>query len=333
MLIVLVLTLLFSLQILPPGTATIREYLQCKFCEAVNPEGNISDCSCDFESVNVAAEHFFEPLLREITQSTFFRYFRVDLERECPFWQEDDGHCTMKGCSVCECDEKEVPRMWIDEQSTTTGIQPGYVPTSLVEDILSEPSSKETDKVGFMAPMYPSSTTDSTKISEESSTRQRETSYSDPTVTGSEIESMRTNVLAGDIRLRQQPWLHGDLRKGHTAGSQMSGVHMANARTEDAALDVDYDSFFAVEVVPQYSQTEQIDAHNSKTSLGNTHLCEKNNEVPQSMAQTVDDKTIDCSYDPRLHGWTDMVEDDCPTDAQTGDNPATYGTAEHVSIR
>ena len=45
--------------------------------------------------------------------STFFRYFRVDLERSCPFWQED-GSCMMEGCSVCVCDDNEIPRSWLD---------------------------------------------------------------------------------------------------------------------------------------------------------------------------------------------------------------------------
>lgn len=46
---------------------------------------------------------------------TFFRYFRVDLERPCPYWQED-GQCAMEGCSVCTCDDAEIPRTWLDQE-------------------------------------------------------------------------------------------------------------------------------------------------------------------------------------------------------------------------
>lgn len=77
-------------------------------------EGAISDCSCEFDSVNNAVLSFFNPLLGLLTSSAYFRYFRVDLERPCPFWHED-AQCMMEGCSVCTCDENEVPRAWIDD--------------------------------------------------------------------------------------------------------------------------------------------------------------------------------------------------------------------------
>ena len=87
---------------------------QCNVCQNVDlgNSGNVSDCNCDFTSVNQAVTQFFDPLLQEITKTRFFRYFRVDLERECPFWQEE-GSCMMEGCSVCACEEEEVPKNWI----------------------------------------------------------------------------------------------------------------------------------------------------------------------------------------------------------------------------
>lgn len=47
----------------------------------------------------------------------FFRYFKVDLGRPCPYWKED-GQCVMEGCSVCTCDESEVPKAWLKQTST-----------------------------------------------------------------------------------------------------------------------------------------------------------------------------------------------------------------------
>lgn len=43
----------------------------------------------------------------------FFRYFKVDLDSTCPFWQEA-GQCSMEGCSVCPCDEDEIPKPWLE---------------------------------------------------------------------------------------------------------------------------------------------------------------------------------------------------------------------------
>eukprot|EP01031_Cornospumella_fuschlensis_P032156 gene32156-38896_t len=72
----------------------------------------IPDCNCRYENVNEAVTKFLSPLLTNITRSTFFRYFLVDLEKPCPFWNEF-GQCAMEACTVCTCDEKEVPSAWV----------------------------------------------------------------------------------------------------------------------------------------------------------------------------------------------------------------------------
>ena len=91
-----------------------RDFIQCRLCQSVRQEGLISDCSCDFRSVDKSVNRFFSPLLENITSRTFFRYFRVNLEQPCPFWQED-GKCMMESCSVCTCEENEVPESWMKE--------------------------------------------------------------------------------------------------------------------------------------------------------------------------------------------------------------------------
>lgn len=44
----------------------------------------------------------------------FFKYYKVNLEQECPFWEED-GQCMMRDCSVCECSPEEIPKPWLEE--------------------------------------------------------------------------------------------------------------------------------------------------------------------------------------------------------------------------
>ena len=100
------------------------EFMQCRLCRSVRLQGLISDCSCDFNSVDKSVTKFFTPLLENITSLTFFRYFRVDLEEPCPFWHED-GQCMMESCSVCTCEESEVPESWMDEASPL-GLDLGY---------------------------------------------------------------------------------------------------------------------------------------------------------------------------------------------------------------
>ena len=35
----------------------------------------------------------------------------MDLYCECPLWP-DDGMCSLRDCSVCECEEEEIPEPW-----------------------------------------------------------------------------------------------------------------------------------------------------------------------------------------------------------------------------
>jgi ERO1-like protein alpha len=73
------------------------------------------------------------PLLSQLTELPFFRYFKVNLYCDCPFWcvaplrmqsapkeltrsallrRPDDGMCALPDCSVCECPADEVPLPW-----------------------------------------------------------------------------------------------------------------------------------------------------------------------------------------------------------------------------
>lgn len=42
------------------------------------------------------------PALHDLVQRDFFRYWKVDLLRECPFWQDDDALCGNRACAVEE---------------------------------------------------------------------------------------------------------------------------------------------------------------------------------------------------------------------------------------
>lgn len=50
------------------------------------------------------------PILTDLVRKPFFRYFKVNLYCDCPFWP-DDGMCSLRDCSVCECDNSEVPQL------------------------------------------------------------------------------------------------------------------------------------------------------------------------------------------------------------------------------
>ena len=58
------------------------------------------------------------PVLEELVRTAFFRYFKVNLYCDCPFWP-DDSMCSSRDCSVCECEPHEVPPSWLaaDQQA------------------------------------------------------------------------------------------------------------------------------------------------------------------------------------------------------------------------
>eukprot|EP00261_Vitis_vinifera_P031259 XP_019072502.1 PREDICTED: endoplasmic reticulum oxidoreductin-1 isoform X1 [Vitis vinifera] len=82
-----------------------------KFChcaqDSLKYTGIVEDCCCHYETVSLN-EEVLHPWLQELVTMPFFRYFKVKLWCNCPFWP-DDGMCKLRDCSVCECPESEFP--------------------------------------------------------------------------------------------------------------------------------------------------------------------------------------------------------------------------------
>uniref|UniRef100_A0A3P9D2U2 Endoplasmic reticulum oxidoreductase 1 beta n=1 Tax=Maylandia zebra TaxID=106582 RepID=A0A3P9D2U2_9CICH len=66
--------------------------------------GVLDDCFCDVESIDIFNNLKIYPRIRKLTERDYFRYYRVNLKRPCPFWP-DDGHCSIKDCHVEPCPE------------------------------------------------------------------------------------------------------------------------------------------------------------------------------------------------------------------------------------
>jgi len=79
--------------------------------------GGVRRCSvcnsagCDYASVEQVNRDTLNPLLKALTGTAFMRYFKTTLYCDCPLWP-DDGMCAMRDCSVCECEDDEVPAPW-----------------------------------------------------------------------------------------------------------------------------------------------------------------------------------------------------------------------------
>ncbi|CAB1344812.1 unnamed protein product [Coregonus sp. 'balchen'] len=62
------------------------------------------DQSCFCHSIDVFNNFKIYPRIQKLTERDYFRYYRVNLNRPCPFWA-DDGHCSIKDCQVEPCPE------------------------------------------------------------------------------------------------------------------------------------------------------------------------------------------------------------------------------------
>ncbi|KAL9954078.1 hypothetical protein ACROYT_G041570 [Oculina patagonica] len=74
------------------------------FCEL---SGKPEECCCDVETVDQINKEIY-PVIAELVKKDFFKFFRVNLNRPCPFWP-DDGACAIRDCSVAACKEEELP--------------------------------------------------------------------------------------------------------------------------------------------------------------------------------------------------------------------------------
>ncbi|KXZ51941.1 hypothetical protein GPECTOR_11g66 [Gonium pectorale] len=77
--------------------------------------GHVDECcNCTYQDVDRlnAALH---PLLRRLVRTAFFRYFKVNIYCDCPLWP-DDSMCSLRACSVCECEPSEVPEPWRQQE-------------------------------------------------------------------------------------------------------------------------------------------------------------------------------------------------------------------------
>lgn len=72
-------------------------------------KGSINDCSCTVDTVDYFNNNKVYPRLRSLLLKDYFRFYRVNLHKQCPFW-EDDSKCAMRFCSVSPCADKDIPR-------------------------------------------------------------------------------------------------------------------------------------------------------------------------------------------------------------------------------
>uniref|UniRef100_UPI003AAA8138 ERO1-like protein alpha isoform X12 n=1 Tax=Centroberyx gerrardi TaxID=166262 RepID=UPI003AAA8138 len=69
------------------------------FCQL---SGNLDDCACDVETIDAFNNDQLHPKLQHLLESDYFRFYKVNLEKPCPFWA-DSGRCGLRLCAVKPC--------------------------------------------------------------------------------------------------------------------------------------------------------------------------------------------------------------------------------------
>jgi len=75
-----------------------------------SPSGPIENTLCAYETLETLNKDLY-PALHKLVQDDFFRYYKIDLYRECPFWYEN-GFCMNRDCGVETVDESQIPEKW-----------------------------------------------------------------------------------------------------------------------------------------------------------------------------------------------------------------------------
>ena len=76
------------------------------FCQL---EGKVDDCMCDVDTVDYFNNMKIFPRLQSLLQKDYFRYFKYNAHRPCPFWNADSGKCKSTSCGVKACTPDEIP--------------------------------------------------------------------------------------------------------------------------------------------------------------------------------------------------------------------------------
>lgn len=97
------------------STATKRVAERC-FCKL---SGTVDDCGCKVERADYFNNLKVQPLLNNLLNKDYFRYFKVNLKKTCPFWH-DDSQCSLRDCAVDTCNMDELPT-WFKEDKEHVG--------------------------------------------------------------------------------------------------------------------------------------------------------------------------------------------------------------------
>ena len=98
----------FTLLIVLINTAHAEQISSEEECQLTRHNDIVDDCDCRISDLNQLNNQKLYPLLQQIVQKTYFRFFPVNLKKKCQFWT-DDGQCSLKTCAIKTCPIEKLP--------------------------------------------------------------------------------------------------------------------------------------------------------------------------------------------------------------------------------
>lgn len=81
----------------PPATQTSQH-------RSHQLSGPIEATNCAYETIEALNKELF-PAVHDLVSTPFFKYYKVNLFRQCPFWSDNGGLCMNRACAVQEVNE------------------------------------------------------------------------------------------------------------------------------------------------------------------------------------------------------------------------------------
>ncbi|XP_044741610.1 ero1-like protein isoform X2 [Chrysoperla carnea] len=82
-----------------------KNQLESCFCQL---HGVLDDCTCSVDTVDHFNNVLIYPRLQSLLVNDYFRFYKVNLKKPCPFWS-DDSRCAIRYCHVEACHESDIP--------------------------------------------------------------------------------------------------------------------------------------------------------------------------------------------------------------------------------
>jgi len=77
-------------------------------CQLSRSNDMVDDCNCRISDLNQLNNQRLYPLLRQIVQKNYFRFFPINIKKKCQFWS-DHGQCSLRTCAIKSCPIDKLP--------------------------------------------------------------------------------------------------------------------------------------------------------------------------------------------------------------------------------